>query len=132
MDYRKLNKATRKDNFSLPFIDQMLDRLAWQEYSCFLDVYSGYNQTLIHPEGQEKTTFKCPYRIFAFRRMPFGLCNALLTFLRCLMSIFSHMIDDGMKIFIDDFLVFRSMYDQCLENLDRVLRRCESSNLVLN
>ena len=57
MDYRRLNKATRKDHFPLPFIDQMLDRLAGHAYYCFLDGYSGYNQITIAPEDQEKTTF---------------------------------------------------------------------------
>ena len=80
IDYRKLNKATRKDHFPLPFLDQMLDRLAGYEYYCFLDGYSGYNQIAIAPEDQEKTTFTCPYGTFAFRRMPFGLCNAPGTF----------------------------------------------------
>ena len=80
MDYRKLNKATRKDHFPLPFIDQMLDRLAGKEFYCFLDGYSGYNQIAIAPEDQHKTTFTCPFGTFAFRRMPFGLCNAPATF----------------------------------------------------
>ncbi|GMI87213.1 hypothetical protein HRI_002390600 [Hibiscus trionum] len=57
MDYQKLNKATRKGHFPLPFIDQMLDRLAGKPYYCFLDGYSGYNQIFIAPEDQEKTTF---------------------------------------------------------------------------
>ena len=76
IDYRKLNKATRKDHFSLPFIDQMLDRLAEHPYYYFLDGYSGYNQISIAPEDQGKTTFKCLYGTFAFRRTSFGLCNA--------------------------------------------------------
>ena len=80
MDYRKLNKATRNDHFPLPFIDQMLDRLAGYSYYCFLDGYSRYNQIVIAPEDQEKTTFTCPYGTFAFRRMSFGLCNAPATF----------------------------------------------------
>ena len=80
IDYRKLNKAIRKDHFPLPFLDQMLDRLAGHEYYCFLDGYSSYNQIGIAPEDQEKTTFTCPYGTFAFRRMPFGLCNAPDTF----------------------------------------------------
>ena len=80
IDYRKLNKATRKDHFPLPFLDQMLDRLTGHTYYCFLDGYSGYNQIAIALEDQEKTTFTCPYGTFAFRRMPFGLCNALGTF----------------------------------------------------
>ena len=74
IDYRKLNVATRKDHFPLPFIDQMLERLAGHEYYSFLDGYSMYNQILIAPEDQEKTTFTCPFGTFAYRRMPFGLC----------------------------------------------------------
>ena len=80
IDYQKLNKATRKDHFPLPFLDQMLDRLAGHEYYCFLDGFSGYNKIAIAPDDQEKTTFTCPYGTFAFRRMPFGLCNAPGTF----------------------------------------------------
>ena len=79
MDYRKLNTTIRKDLYPLPFIDQMLDRLAWHSHYCFLDGNSGYNQISIAPEDQEKTTFTCPYGTFAFRRMPFGLCNAPAT-----------------------------------------------------
>ena len=60
IDYRRLNKVTRKDHFPLPFIDQMLDRLAGNEYFCFMDGYSGYNQITIAPKDQEKTTFTCP------------------------------------------------------------------------
>ena len=82
MDYRKLNTTTRKVHFPLPFIDQMLDRLAGHPHFCFLDGYSGYNQIAIAPEDQEKTIFTCPFGSFAFSRMPFGLCNAPGTFQR--------------------------------------------------
>nr|GFA30690.1 putative reverse transcriptase domain-containing protein [Tanacetum cinerariifolium] len=77
IDYRKLNEATRKDHFPLPFIDQMLERLAGNEYYCFLDGFSGYFQILIDPKDQEKTTFTYPYGTFAYKRMPFGLCKKL-------------------------------------------------------
>ncbi|XP_057760640.1 uncharacterized protein LOC130981015 [Arachis stenosperma] len=80
IDYRKLNEATRKDHFPLLFMDQMLERLAGHEYYCFFDGYSGYNQIVMDPKDQEKTSFTCPYGVFAYKRMPFGLCNAPATF----------------------------------------------------
>nr|GFC50817.1 reverse transcriptase domain-containing protein [Tanacetum cinerariifolium] len=93
IDYMKLNDATRKDHFPLPFMDQMLERLVRNELYCFLDGFSGYFQIPIDSQDQEKTTFTCPYGTFAYRRMPFGLCNALGTFQRCMMSIFHDMIE---------------------------------------
>ncbi|XP_048601526.1 uncharacterized protein LOC125580669 [Brassica napus] len=132
IDYRKLNAASRKDHFPLPFIDQMLERLANHPYYCFLDGYSGFFQIPIHPNDQEKTTFTCPYGTFAYRRMPFGLCNAPATFQRAMMSIFSDLIEDVMEVFMDDFSVYGSSFATCLSNLCRVLQRCEDTNLVLN
>ncbi|GJV00712.1 reverse transcriptase domain-containing protein [Tanacetum coccineum] len=76
-DYRKLNDATRKDHFPLPFIDQMLERLAGNEYYCFLDGFSGYFQIPIDPKDQEKTTFTCPYGMFTYRCMPFALWHKI-------------------------------------------------------
>ena len=110
----------------------MLDRLAGHEYYCFLDGYSGYNQIAIAPEDQEKMKFTCPYGTFAFRRMPFGLCNAPGTFQRCMMAIFSDMVERTIEIFMDDFSVMGNSFDNCLENLRTVLARCEETNLVLN
>ncbi|CAM9000390.1 unnamed protein product [Rhodiola kirilowii] len=132
VDYRKLNKATKKDHFPLPFIDQMLERLANHDYFCYLDGYSGFFQIPIHPLDQEKTTFTCPYGTFAYRRMPFGLCNAPGTFQRCMMAIFSDFIEKIMKVFMDDFSVYGSCFDSCLGNLTRVLERCIETDLVLN
>ncbi|GJU39200.1 reverse transcriptase domain-containing protein [Tanacetum coccineum] len=132
IDYRKLNDATRKDHFPLPFMDQMLERLARNEYYCFLDGFSGYFQILIDPLDQEKTTFTCPYGTFAYRRMPFGLCNAPGTFQRCMVAIFHDMIEKTMEVFMDDFSVFGDSFSSCLSYLDKMLQRCEDTNLVLN
>ncbi|PIN24288.1 DNA-directed DNA polymerase [Handroanthus impetiginosus] len=115
----KLNKATRKDHFPLPFIDQMLDRLAGKEFYCFLAGYSGYNQIAIAPEDQEKTTFTCPYGTFAFRRMPFRLCNAPATFQRCMMAIFTDMVENFLEVFMDDFSIYENSFDECLNNLSK-------------
>ena len=132
IDYRKLNTATRKDHFPLSFVDQMLDRLAGHPHFCFFDGYSGYNQISIAPEDQKKTTFTCPYGTFAFRRMPFGLCNAPATFQRCMMSMFSDLVEEVMEIFMDDFTVYGFSFDQCLKNLETVLQRCQDKQLALN
>nr|GFA67510.1 reverse transcriptase domain-containing protein [Tanacetum cinerariifolium] len=110
IDYRKLHEATRKDHFPLPFMDQMLERLAGNEYYCFLDGFSGYFQILIDPRDQEKTTFACPYGTFAYHRMPFGLCNAPDTFQR----------------------FFGDSFENCLSRLDKMLQRCEDTKLCLN
>nr|GEX97066.1 reverse transcriptase domain-containing protein [Tanacetum cinerariifolium] len=132
IDYRKLNKATRKDHFPIPFMDQMLERLAGNEYYCFLDGFSGYFQIPIDPRNQEKTTFTCPYGTFAYRRMPFGLCNAPGTFERCMLAIFHDIVEKTMEVFMDNFLVFRNSFENCLSRLDKMLQRCEDTNLSLN
>ncbi|CAN6547416.1 unnamed protein product [Malus baccata var. baccata] len=132
IDYRKLNATTRKDHFPLPFIDQMLERLAGYAFYCFLDGYSSYNQIVIAPEDQEKTTFTCPFGTFPYRCMPFGLCNAPATFQRCMMSIFSDYVEKIIEVFMDDFSVFGDFFDGCLHNLSLILKRCVETNLVLN
>nr|GEW26233.1 reverse transcriptase domain-containing protein [Tanacetum cinerariifolium] len=97
IDYCKLNEAIYKDHFPLPFMDQMLERLAGNQYYCFLDDFSGYFQIPIDLKDQQKTTFTCPYRMFAYRRMPFGLCTAPGMFQRCMMAIFHDMIEKTME-----------------------------------
>ncbi|GKF05911.1 reverse transcriptase domain-containing protein, partial [Tanacetum coccineum] len=114
IDYRKLNDATRKDHFPLLLFSR-----------CF---FSGYFQIPIDPKDQDKATFTCPYGTFAYRSMHFCLCNAPGTFQRCMMAIFHDMIE----VFMDDFLVFRDSFSSYLSHLDKMLKRCEDTNLVLN
>ncbi|GJT39260.1 reverse transcriptase domain-containing protein [Tanacetum coccineum] len=110
----------------------MLERLAENKYFCFLDGFSGYFQIPIDPNDQEKTTFTCPLGTYAYRRMPFGLCNAPTTFQRCMLGIFHDMIKESVEVFMDDFSVFGNSFDKCLNNLDKMLQRCKEANLVLN
>ena len=105
IDYRGLNQATRKDHFPLPFIDQMLERLVGKFHYCFLDGFSGYFQIHIAPKDQEKTIFICSFGTFAYKRMPFGLCNALDPFQRCMFCIFSDFHEKCIDVFMDDFLL---------------------------
>nr|GEW00932.1 reverse transcriptase domain-containing protein [Tanacetum cinerariifolium] len=131
-DSPSLNEATRKDHFPLPFMDQMLERLTGNEYYCFLDGFLGYFQIPIDLIDQEKTTFMCPYGTFAYHHMPFGLCNASGTFQRCMMAMFHDMIKKTMKVFMDDFSVFGNLFGTCLSHLEKMLKRCEDTNLCLN
>jgi len=132
IDCRKLNAATRKDYFKLPFIDQWLERFAGHEYYYFLDGYSRYNQIPIATEDQEKTTFTCPFETFAYRHIPFGLCNAPATFQQYMLSLFSNMVERFLEIFMNDFSIYGDSFDQYLHHLELVLQRCTEKNLTLN
>ena len=110
----------------------MLDRLVGHLHYCFFDGYSSYNQIAIAYEDQEIATFTCPYGTFSFRRIPFRLCNAPVTFEKCMMSMFSDLVDEVMEIFMDDFSIFGSKFENCLQNLAVVLQRCKENNLALN
>nr|GEX84215.1 retrovirus-related Pol polyprotein from transposon 17.6 [Tanacetum cinerariifolium] len=113
-------------------MDQMLERLAGNQYYCFLDGFFGYFKIPIDPKDQEKTTFTCPYGTFAYRCMPLGLCNAPGTFQRCMMAIFHDMIEKTMEVFMDDFSIFGNSFQRYLSYLERMLKRCEDTNLCLN
>jgi hypothetical protein len=132
VDYRALNKATQKDHFPLPFIDRVLDNLSGKKFFSFLDGFSGYNQIKIAPQDQDKTTFTSPWGTFAYRVLPFGLCNALATFQRAVLGIFSDMLNDSMEIFMDDFTPYGVYFKEELENLEKVLKRCIQDQLSLS
>ena len=129
--YRKLNVVTRKDHFPFPFIGQVLERVSSHPFYCLLDSYSGYFQIEIDVEDQENTTFTCPFRTYAYRRMFFGLCNAPATFQRCMLSIFSDMVERIIEVFMDDITIYGSTFEECLVNLEVVLNICIEKDLVL-
>ena len=116
VDYRELYKATQKDQFPLPFIDQVLDTLSGKKFFSFLDGFSGYNQIQIVPEDQDKSTFTCPWGTFAYRVLPFGLCNAPKTFQRAIIGIFSELVNDSMEIFMDDFTTYGKDFEEAFDN----------------
>src|ERR1041385_3566838 len=121
IDYRKVNKATRKDHYPLPFIDQMLERLSKSTHFCYLDGYSGFSKIDVNTVDQEKTTLTCPYGTYAYRRMPFGLCNAAATFQRCMSAIFHGFCEEIVEVFMEDFFVYGTSFYHCLHNLNKVL-----------
>ena len=110
----------------------MLERLVDHAYYSFLDGYSGYNQIPITREDQKKMTFTYPFGTFVYRRMPFGLSNAPAIFQWCMLSILSDIIERFLEVFMDDFSVIRSDFNEGLYHLSLVLIRCKKKNLVLN
>ena len=130
-DFQKLNSATKKDHFPLPFIDMVLDHVAGQECFSFLDGFSGYNQVSIREEDQLKTTFTTDWGTYAFNRMPFGLCNAPGTFQRLMMDIFQDFIKHFLEVFIDDFAVFSNWVGH-LSYLRKAFQRCRETQLKLH
>ena len=116
----------------LPFIDQVLERVFGHPFYGFLDGYSGCFQIEIDVEDQEKTTFMCPFGTYAYKRMPFNLCNAPTTFQRCMLSIFSDMVERIMEVFMDNITIYGSVFDEFLVNLEAILNRCIEKDLVLN
>src|SRR3954470_20949770 len=103
IDFRKINKFTKKDHYPLPFIDQMLEMLSKKTHFCFLDGYSGFSQIVVKAQDKEKTTFTCSYGTYAYRHMPFGLCNAPATFQRCMSAIFHGFCEETVEVFMDGF-----------------------------
>jgi hypothetical protein len=132
VDFWELNKATHRDYFPLPFIDQVLDTLSGKKYFSFLDGFSGYNQIQIAPEDQEKTSFTYPWGNYAYRVLLFGLCNAPTTFQRFVLAIFSDLTNDCMEVYMDDFTVHGQDFQEALTSLEKVLIRCKETNLSLS
>jgi transposase InsO family protein len=130
-DYRKLNAATRKDHFPLPFIDMVLDQVSGYDCYSFLDGYSGYNQVIIREQDRDKTTFTTDWGTFAYNVMPFGLCNAPATFQRIMMIIFQEFLRKFLEVFMDDFCVY-SPEAEHFSHLIQTFEKCRQTGLRLH
>ena len=109
----------------------MLDTLSSKQYFSFLDRYSGYNHILIAPEDQDKNNFTCPWGTYAHRVFPFGLCNAPATFQRAVLGIFTDLIHDYVVVYMEEFTACGNTFQEALDNLEKVLIRCQETNLAL-
>ena len=130
-DFKKLNNATKKDYFPLPFTDAILDAVAGHECYSFLDGFSRYNQIRIALEDQLKTTFTIAWGTFASLVMLFGLCNAPATFQRIMMVAFLPYLHKFIEIFLDDFCVFGKLEDHA-EHLTKCFEQCDKFGISLN
>ena len=105
VDYRDLNKAKIKDNFSLPNIHILIDNSAKHEMQLFVDCYASYHQIQIDEEDAEKTVFVTPWGVYHYRVMPFGLQNVCAIYLRVVTTIFNDMIQEENEVYVDEFIV---------------------------
>ena len=132
IDFRNLNKASLKDNYPLPKMDLILQNIVGSQRMSMLDGFSGYNQILVHPEDQEKTTFTTPWGTFMYAKMPFGLMNAGVTFQRAMDIAFAEEKDKSVVVYLDDITVFSKREEDHLKHLERILLKCRRFGISLN
>jgi hypothetical protein len=131
VNYKALNKVTKKDRYPLPFCEFFLEEVTGHEMYTFRDGYKGYHQVKIAPEDQLKTTFTIAWGTFCYTIMPFGLCNALGTFQRLMNKVFDPFFGLFLRVFIDDFGVYSDRASH-LAKLELVFQRLDSSGMTLN
>jgi hypothetical protein len=132
VDYRKLNKVTKRDAYPLPRIDEILDSLGNAKWFTSLDLASGYWQVEMNERDKEKTAFITRQGTFEFNVMPFGLTNAPATFQRLMDRVFYDIKDKYVLVYLDDINIYSTTFEEHLEHLQEVLGRFRQANLKLN
>ncbi|UYV81653.1 K02A2.6-like, partial [Cordylochernes scorpioides] len=132
VDYRRLNKITKKDVYPLPRIDDALDTLSGSRYFSTMDMRSGYWQIEVDDKDREKTAFITPDGLYEFNVMPFGLCNAPATFERMIDNVLRGLKWDMCLCYLDDIVVYGSTFKEHLTRLYKVLRCIQQAGLCLN
>ncbi|KAJ9520387.1 hypothetical protein QJQ45_000129 [Haematococcus lacustris] len=120
LDYRQLNKITIRDQYPLPRIDDLFDKLSGCTVFSSLDLQAGYNQIRITPEDVPKTAFKTPDGHYQFKVLSFGLCNAPATFQRVMNDAFAPVLNQCALVYLDDILVMSKSVDEHLKHLRKV------------
>lgn len=132
VDFRNLNLACKKDNYPLPKMETLLQRVTGSGMMSLLDGFSGYNQVWVKKEDRHKTTFTTPWGTFEYIRMPFGLTNAGATFQRAMDYAFKGLIGKIIEIYQDDLTVFSKDGISHIDHLRRVFDRCREYGISLN
>ena len=113
-------------------MEQILQSVAGSELMSFLDGFSGYNQVLVHPDDQLKTTFRTKWGTYAYQKMPFGLINAGATFERAMDTTFRGLINRTVIVYLDDITVFSKERSNHLHDLNQIFQRCKRYGISLN
>jgi hypothetical protein len=131
VNLKNVNAVTQRDHFPLPFTENVLERVAGAEVYSFLDGFSGYNQVLIAEEDRHKTAFATEWGIFAYKVMPFGLCNAPATFQRVMSYAFRNQLRKFLEVFMDDLCIY-SKKSEHLKCLEEIFIQCRLYGISLN
>ena len=130
VDYRRLNEVTQQDQFPLPRIDDILDRLSGSTWFTALDLKSGYWQVQMHPDSIAKTAFSTPDGHYEFLRLPFGLKNAPADFSRVMHQAFGHL--DFIQIYLDDITIHSKSFEQHIQHISEVFKILQHLDLRIN
>jgi hypothetical protein len=131
VNYKPLNDITKKDNYPLPRIDEMLDALQDAQLFTTLDLASGYWQIKVKKEDQEKTAFITKFGTYEFKVMPFGLCNAPVTFQRIMDKVLQGIKDKFVLVYLDDVIIFSKTFEEHIQHVEEVIKRIRDTNLRL-
>ena len=132
MDFKNLNQASLKDNYTLPNMDHLLQKVANSRMMSMLDRFLGFNQIEVNMEDQFKIAFTTPWRMFAYNRIPFGLINDGANFLRDMNSSLTDLKDEIIIIYLDDLTIFSKKRENHLRDLEKVLKRCMEHGILVN
>ncbi|KAJ3661163.1 hypothetical protein Zmor_005573 [Zophobas morio] len=132
VDYRKLNAVTRPDAYPLPRLDDLLHSVGPIGCMSTLDLQAGYWQIQMRPEDRDKTAFICPFGLFRFRRLPFGLRNAPASFQRLMDRFKSGLPNLTLLAYLDDLIVISADEESHLEHLREVFERLRTFKLRVN
>lgn len=132
VDYRKLNAVIIKDSYSLPRIQDILNRLSGNSWFSTLDLKSKYWQVKVRSEDREKTAFFVGNGLWQFTVMPFGLCNAPVTFERLMETILRDILSKIYLVYLDDVIVFSNLFEEMMANLRKIFLRLRLANLKIN
>ena len=132
VDFQNLNRSSEKDNYHVPPMEQILQKVSGAQMLSLLDGFSGYNQVVVSPADQLKTTFRTPWGTYAYRKMPFGLINARATFQRVMDATFRGLINHYVVVYLDGITVFSKNRPDHISHLRKVLECCKKFGISLN
>ena len=124
VDFKNLNKCSKKDNYPLPKMEHILQIVSRASVMSFIDGFSGYNQILVHPDDRENIAFTTSWATFMYAKMPFGLMNVEATFQRAMDIAFVGEKDKFVLIYLDDITIYSSSHEEHLKHLKRVFLKC--------